>query len=265
MHLGKSSIGSLFSVSPQAIAAYFHWLRKESGLSRSSQSHKAEAVCGLYAWLKREGYALSNPCPKPLSRGPYRLPGAIPAQGTIRRMYRKLAGSERITGQRDYVIVDLAYGCGLRRDEIRRLDVGDICAEKGTLRVTGKGGHERFVPVGTKTMADLLYYLYHIRPQFLKGSTTRALLLTWIAGGKRIDRTVINRVFWLLRKRCGLSRHYTPHSLRHAFATDLLRNGAPLQDVSKMLGHTWLGTTQIYTRVLVTDVKREHHKYHPRG
>jgi integrase/recombinase XerD len=265
IHLERNSIGSLFSATYEVIAAYFHRLRNESGLSRSSQSHKAQAVCGLYAWLKREGYALSDPSPPPLSRGPYGLPRAIPTQDTLRRIYRTLAGSGRITGQRDYVIIDLAYGCGLRRDEIVRIDVGDICAEERTLRVTGKGGHERMVPVGKKTQDDLLHYLYRIRPRFLKGSTAKALFLTRHGGGRRIDRTVVNRVFWNLRKHCGLPESYTPHSLRHAFATDLLRNGAPLQDVSKMLGHTLLDTTRIYTRVLASDVKREHRKYHPRG
>jgi site-specific recombinase XerD len=229
-------------------------------------------VFTFYQWLQGQSVLLVNPLPRPFFRGLQHLPRRIPDTITLHAAYAKLRYSVHLHEQRDYVALDLAYSCGLRRCELHRLDLTDIRADSsgtstgGTIRVRGKGGRERIVPIGPRALADLLYYIHHVRPKLLKpGSTTPALLISWRQGGTRINPRTLNRAFVRYRRLYGLADTLTPHALRHAFATDLVRNGAPVQDVSRMLGHAKLETTQVYTRLMPTDLRRHHRAYHPRG
>jgi site-specific recombinase XerD len=197
------------------------------------------------------------------------LPREVPTWHGLQRLYGEsdtsLRQSAGIVDQRDFAMIDLAYSCGLRRCELHNIDIADIDEEQGTLRVRGKGGRQRVVPIGPKTLADLLHYLYHVRPQLCKHGATRALFVSWNQGGKRMHLYSINAAFRRLRKRGVLEKGVTPHRLRHGFATDLIKNGAPVQDVSRMLGHVRLETTQVYTRLYPLDLKAHHTHHHPRG
>jgi len=264
-YLAALGIPSLGSVRQDTVAVYYRIIAEKRNVVEHTVYRKTRSVYVLYEWLKTQGYLLVNPCPKPPSYRLHRIPRRLPRRGSIAKMFRKLYASTDRLAARDYSIIDLAYSCGLRRAELERLNVDDVCPEDGTVRVRGKGGHERLVPVGKETIKDLQYYIYRVRPKFFKGGTTRALFVTARQGGKRIDHVSINRIFWRSRRKYGTVKTLTPHALRHAFATDLLRGGAPLQDVSGMLGHVSFETTQIYTRVVPSDLKRIHRKYHPRG
>ena len=264
-YLAALAIPSPLAVAQDTIVLYYRIIAEKRGFAGSTLHNKTHAVYTLYQWLKERGMILVNPCPRPQPFSHQRLPRRLPTQDSIMKLYRKLYAAGDRLGPRDYSIIDLAYACGLRRCEIKNLDVDDVCVEDGTLRVRGKGGHERLVPAGKETIKDLQYYIYRIRPKFLKGRTTRALFVTARDGGKRIHNDTINYIFRLLRSRYGAPKTLTTHALRHAFATDLLRNGAPLQDVSKMLGHASFESTKIYTRVLPSDLKRIHSACHPRG
>lgn len=128
------------------------------------------------------------------------------------------------------------------------------------------GNRQGWQGTGGPDRHGVRYYVYHIRPKFLKGSgTTKALFVSWKGGGQRMNIRSINKAFGRLRKKYGLGRSFAPHSLRHAFAGDLIRSGAPVEDVSEMLGHKRLETTRIYTRLVPMNLKRCHEKYHPRG
>lgn len=263
-YLGGCDIFSFFAAPPEIVTGYMRAV-KEKKYAAKTVWKKLHAVHVFYEWLKESGQILLNPLPNPKFSTGLVLPRRVPCAAVLNHVYKKLRGSPKLPEQRDYVAIDLAYSCGLRRCELHGLNINDICPGDGTIRVKGKRGKERVVPVGPTTLADLLHYIYHVRPKILKGGVTNALLVSWMAGGKRMHLYSINAAFRRLRKRYGFDRSLVPHGLRHAFATDLIKNGAPVQDVSEMLGHVKLETTQIYTRLAARDVKNHHQKYHPRG
>jgi integrase/recombinase XerD len=225
--------------------------------------------------LRENGFLLLKPCPKVVYESEKRLPRSVPDWQSLQQTYNRLKKSSHYWEQRDYAIIDLAYSCGLRRGELHSLNVDDIEQQDpdnvgtgSTIRVKGKGGRERVVTVGPHALKDLLYYVYHIRPKFLKSGTTKALFVSRIGGGQRMNARSINEAFGRLRSKYGFGRSFAPHNLRHAFATDLIRHGAPVSrpvGISRMLGHKKLETTQVYTRLVPMDLKRCHARYHPRG
>jgi site-specific recombinase XerD len=263
--LESRGVHSFFAAERDTIKRYYAELAMRD-YAANTVYKKQHAVYAFYEWLKLSGRLLINPAPVAVFKQRTRpLPRNVPRWRTIQRPCSRLRENWRPWVQRDYVMIDLAYSCGLRRCELVRLNIEDIREQESVLRVRGKGARERLVPIGKKTLADLLYYVYRVRPYFIKQSRTNAVFVSWFKGGKRMVPRSVNKAFRDLHKRYGLPRAVTPHALRHAFATDMLRSGAPVQEVSKMLGHARLETTQIYTRMLPLDVKKHHAKYHPRG
>ena len=270
-HLSGVSAFSFLAAHESTIRGYYLAV-KEKGYASKTVWKKCHAVYVFYEYLRKNGFLLLNPCPKVVYESEKRLPRLVPDWQSLQQTYTRLKKSSHCWEQRDYAIIDLAYSCGLRRGELHGLNVDDIEQQDpdnvgtgSTIRVKGKGGRERVVPVGPQALKDLLYYVYHIRPKFLKGGSTKALFVSWIGGGQRMNARSINKAFGRLRSKYGFGRGFAPHNLRHAFATDLIRHGAPVQDVSRMLGHKKLETTQVYTRLVPMDLKRCHEKCHPRG
>jgi len=263
-YLVTNDIHSMFAVHEETIHAWRAYLECH-GCNRLTALKKLLRVYRFFAWLHKRGYLLVNPLQKPSFHGVTSLPRRIPARGMVRKAFCTLRESVRVSEQRDYITLDLGYSCGLRRCELHGLDIQDINTEDSTIRVRGKGSKERVVPVGQHTMRDLLHYVYHVRPKLVTTGSTSALLVSWQKGGTRMNMRSINRAFIRNRIKYGLGNDFTPHGLRHAFATDLVKNGAPVQDVAEMLGHTKLETTQVYTHLTAIDLKKNHKKYHPRG
>jgi len=263
-YLADIGLFSFFAATTETVRSFYRSLQ-ESGLCRSVTHRRAHAVYAFYAWLKLEGYLLLNPCPEPPPSQSGILPRAVPDLDRIQTVYHRLAKTAKNYEQRDLAMIDLAYDTGLRRCELHRLNVRDIDPENATVRVHGKADHHRLVPIGPACLRELLHYIYEVRPKLAKESRTDALFVSWRAGGKRMNLESINAAFSRLRRKYGFDRSITPHALRHAFATGLVINGAPIQDVSRMLGHKKLETTQIYTRLAPRDLKAHHAKYHPRG
>jgi site-specific recombinase XerD len=258
--------GSFYAVKENDALCWFDTLVQGDGITPKTAHRKLWVVYRFYQWLKESGRLLVNPILKPGGSFGRKLPRTLPADYTLRRMYTVLPQSKYLAEQRDYAVIELAYGCGLRRCELQRLDVADIRQEERTISVKGKGGRLRIVPIGEQTLKELQYYLYYIRPKILKGSgTTKALFVTWHKGGSRIKAQTISTVFHRLRRKYGLERAFCAHGLRHAFATDLVRSGAAVQDVSAMLGHKKLTSTQVYTHLVPKELKKHHHRFHPRG
>lgn len=263
-YLTGCSAFSFFAASSETVTGYMQAVKGKKNTEKTVWK-KLHAVHVFYKWLRDSGHILLNPFPNPKFTAGNVLPRRVPCAAVLDHAYKKLRESPKLPEQRDYMVIDLAYSCGLRRCELHGLDIGDICAEDGTIRVRGKRGKERVVPVGPTTLADLQYYIYHVRPKMLKGGVTNAVFVSWMAGGKRMHLYSINAAFRRLRRRYGFDKSLVPHGLRHAFATDLIKNGAPVQDVSEMLGHAKLETTQIYTRLAAVDLKKHHKKHHPRA
>ncbi len=254
---------SFLTADTQVLNQYYRRIT-ELHTNQKTQYSKTHPVYSFYAWLTSEGFLLLNPAPQPLKQKGNSIPRSLPNSDLVRSAYEKLSLFTNHFDQRDAVILDLAYSCGLRREELQRLTVSDIDSVAGTVRVKGKGGHERLVPVGTQTRRNIHNYLFHVRPWFVGEYNSKDLFLG-IKHKRGLAKGTISVTFKRFRKRFHLPPNLTPHALRHAFATDLIRNGATLQDVSKMLGHVDLKTTQIYTQIASVDLKKVHQSCHPRG
>ncbi len=174
------------------------------------------------------------------------------------------AGSQGLSGPilgRDYVMFELLYSSGVRVSEIVSLKLEDINFEAGFMRVLGKGSKERIVPVNTRAIARVKKYINLQRPEILKKKRSPYLFVT--NRGKPMTR----QRFWQTIKKVGkeLGMEISPHTMRHSFATHLLEGGADLRSLQKMLGHSDISTTQIYTKVTTDRLKEVYSKHHPRA
>ena len=161
---------------------------------------------------------------------------------------------------RDRAILEVLYGCGLRLSELIHLNLRDIEFEAGFLRITGKGGKQRLVPLGRPASAALELHL----SQLDKKSIGSVETVFPNKCGKPFSRTGIWKIIGRLVARAGISKRVSPHTFRHSFATHLLEGGADLRIVQEMLGHADISTTEIYTRIDRDYLVAEHRKYHPR-
>ena len=166
-------------------------------------------------------------------------------------------------GLRDRAMLELLYASGLRVTELVNIKVNEVSTQDGVVRVTGKGSKTRLVPMGEEAADWITKYLNHARPTILQKRLSDALFVT-----SRAD-AMTRQAFWYLIKRyaliAGITKHMSPHVLRHAFATHLLNHGADLRVVQMLLGHSDISTTQIYTHVARERLKQLHSVHHPRG
>jgi integrase/recombinase XerD len=167
-------------------------------------------------------------------------------------------------GMRDRAMLELMYASGLRVSELVDMPISALNTRQGVLRITGKGGKDRLVPVGEVALEHIQTYLAQARPVLAKGRQPPALFLSNRGEG------MTRQMFWTLVKRhaatVGINaKRISPHVLRHSFATHLLNHGADLRALQMLLGHSSLSTTQIYTLVAKEGLKRLHAQHHPRG
>ena len=166
-------------------------------------------------------------------------------------------------GVRDRAILELLYGSGLRISELTGMDVDDLDLEEGSLRVLGKGGKEREVPLGSFAHEAVGAYLTRGRPALATGVSRGALFLN--ARGGRLSRQSCARLLGQYVRVAGIDRRVTLHTLRHSFATHLLEGGADVRVVQELLGHASVATTQIYTLVTARHLREVYEESHPRA
>ena len=170
---------------------------------------------------------------------------------------------DRPLGLRDRAMLELLYASGLRVSELVGIKRGEISLGQGVVRIFGKGGKERLVPIGEECLEWLQQYMNEARPVLLSGRIADAMFVT------RRGNAMTRQAFWYLIKRyaqqAGIKTTLSPHTLRHAFATHLLNHGADLRVLQMLLGHSDLSTTQIYTHVARERLKSLHATHHPRG
>ncbi len=236
----------------------------EHGLSKTSVARALAALRSLYRWLAREGVVEQNPAA--LVATP-RLPKKLPRVPTVEEMNAVLDGSmpeQAAFPERDRVLLELLYGCGIRNSELVGLDLDDIRWSQEALLVRGKGRKERIVPFGDAAKAALAGYL-PLRNQKLAaaGKISRALLIN--RRGGRLTTRSVGRIVKQIAVAKGLSPDVHPHTLRHAFGTHMLEEGADLRAIQELLGHERLATTQRYTQLSVRHVLNVYDKTHPRA
>ena len=236
--------------------------RVGQGSSPRSLSRYLSGFRQFYQWLMREGRISSDPSaliesPK-LGRG---LPKALSEQQVVALL--EAPDSETPLGLRDRTMLELMYATGLRVSELVDLELSNINLNQGVVRVIGKGGKERLVPLGEESISWLQRYLEIARPGMLKGAECSRVFVTARKAG------MTRQAFWhAIRKHAlaaGIDQPVSPHMLRHSFATHLLNHGADLRVVQLLLGHSDLSTTQIYTHIAREGLKQLHSKHHPRG
>ncbi len=243
------------------LLAYLIHLRK-SGLSGRSRARHLVSIRGFYRFLCREGLLKSDPSLRvDLPKTTQKLPEVL----SVREVERLLRAPDEDTptGLRDAAMIEIMYAAGLRVSELVGMKRHDVNLEAGFVRVLGKGAKERIVPIGRYARDRIASYIENARPVLLKSRTSPYLFVG--RGAKAMSR----QGFWKLLRRyglkAGLRRPFSPHALRHSFASHLLEGGADLRAVQAMLGHADISTTQIYTHVARERLQLVHKKYHPRG
>ncbi len=236
---------------------------RDERLSARSVARLVSTIRSFFRYLVREGHLSVNPVSE--ARGP-KTGRSLPRYLTLSEVDSLLAAPDPGTpeGMRDRAMLELMYASGLRASEIVSLRLENVDAHAGFLRVLGKGGRERVVPVARPALDALLAYVAHGRPRFRKNRPAdNALFLSRL--GRPITRqTLWNRISHWARA-AGIRTPVSPHTLRHSFAGHLLAGGADLRAVQAMLGHADISTTQIYTHVTAERLREIHRKHHPRG
>ena len=262
--LEGKGVTDLKLVGKAEIRDYISWCRKK-GLSSRTISRRISTLRGFFRFMLAENHITADPTsliehPKQGRVLPKTL--TIGEVDALLAAYGKLAQAKPLVA-RNQVMLHLLYATGLRVSELVKLPLISFNRHSGNLRVMGKGGKERLVPIGEQARIMLEEYLDDIRPQLLHGKTSPSLFVT--GRGRAMTR---NRYWQILKdtaKQAGIRKNFSPHSLRHSFATHLLENGADLRSVQLMLGHSDISTTQLYTHIEGSRLKSIHKKYHPRS
>lgn len=233
-----------------------------AGAAPATVARKLAAIRGLYGFLVRTERAGSNPAE--LVSSPKRGE-KLPSVLTTEQMRSLL---ERIPARtplelRDRAMLELAYSCGLRCEEIVNLDLGALDFETEQLRVLGKGSKERLLPVGEPAQLALRRYLDKGRHALATDRREQALFLS--KSGRRLSNSDVTRRLGLWTREAALAAGVSPHSLRHSFATHLLEGGADLRTIQELLGHASISTTQVYTRVDAARLRDTYAASHPRA
>src|SRR5437763_92534 len=238
----------------------------EGGCSKTTVARKLAAIRSFYRALMERREIAANPAdlvatPK---RDSY-LPRVL-KPGEVAEMLDRIPASSPLE-LRDRAMFELAYGAGLRAEELVNLDVTDLEADAEELRVTGKGSKTRIVPAGEPAWGAIEAYLDRGRPKLASASAGErvepALLLS--KSGRRLSTSDVRRRLRLATNRAGAGAGVSPHTLRHSFATHLLEGGADLRSIQELLGHASISTTQTYTRIESKRLKRAYLQAHPRA
>lgn len=261
---------SLEMVTPEQLTSYVAWLRgmenTEFKIGESSIARNVISIRSYFTYLAKE-HKFNNPSSnfKPPKIGK-RLPKALTIDQVMSML--NIAGSDLISS-RDKALVELLYATGARVSELinlNTLDISTVDTQAGattTVKLKGKGGKERVVPIGSYAVAAVNDYLVRSRPTLLKVSTQKALFLNQRGG--RLSRQSAWNLVAKAAERAGLSDQVTPHSMRHSFATHLLDGGADIRVVQELLGHSSVTTTQIYTLITIDHLRESYANAHPRS
>jgi integrase/recombinase XerC len=236
----------------------------EKGLSKTSVARALAAVRSLYRWLAREGVVEQNPAK--LVASP-KLPKKLPRVPTIEEMNSVIGGEMPDVAafpERDRLMLELLYGCGIRNSELTGINLDDIRLSAEAILIRGKGKKERYVPFGDAVKTALGAYLPERQKLLETIRKPSSALLVNRRGGRLTTRSV-GRIVKKIAVAKGLSPDVHPHTLRHAFGTHMLEEGADLRAIQELLGHERLTTTQRYTQLSMKHVLQVYDQTHPRA
>jgi len=236
----------------------------EKGLSKTSVARSLAALRSLYRWLALEGVVDQNPAK--LVATP-KLPKKLPRVPTIEEMNSVLDGKMPETAafpERDRLMLELLYGCGIRNSELTGINLDDIRLSAEAILIRGKGKKERYVPFGDSVKIALAAYLPARQTLLAEVRKNSTALLINQRGGRLTTRSV-GRIIKKIAVSKGLSPDVHPHTLRHAFGTHMLEEGADLRAIQELLGHERLATTQRYTQLSMKHVLQVYDQTHPRA
>jgi integrase/recombinase XerD len=235
---------------------------KDLGLSPSSIRRNISAIRTYFRFLLADGVVARDPSERIETPKRWRT---LPDVLTVDEIERLLSSPtlDDPMAFRDRAMLELAYGAGLRVSEWISVGVRDLLFEDMLVRVFGKGSKERLVPIGRRAVGAVATYLRELRPRLEKGGGKGVLFLN--ARGEPLTRMGAWKILQKYVERAEITKHVSPHTLRHSFATHLLEGGADLRAVQEMLGHADISTTQIYTHVDREYLRQVHKQFHPRS
>ena len=259
--LGNNGVDSLDKVNRSTMRLYLGWLH-EKGIARASISRKLSALRSFYRYLARENLVEAEPL---LTLSSPKLEKRLPTFLTHEEVARLIEAPDALTphGLRDRAILELLYAAGLRVSEIVALDLKDIDLGSRQIVVWGKGSKERMVLMGRPAAEALKLYLDLGRIKLEGKAYTQAFFLNRF--GERIAERRIQHLIKKYAQQAGLEMRVFPHIMRHTFATHLLDGGADLRVVQDLLGHARLSSTQVYTHVTLSQIRRKYLAAHPRS
>jgi site-specific recombinase XerD len=233
-----------------------------AGGAPATVARKLAAVRGLYGFLVRTERAGQNPAELvPSPKRSQKLPKVLSSE-QMRSLLERIPARTPLE-LRDRAMLELAYSCGLRCEEIVNLDEGALDFETEQLRVLGKGSKERILPVGEPAQRALRRYMERGRRALATDPRQSALFLS--KSGRRLSNSDVTRRLGLWTREAAIAAGVSPHSLRHSFATHLLEGGADLRTIQELLGHASISTTQVYTRVDAARLRDTYAASHPRA
>jgi integrase/recombinase XerD len=243
------------------LRAYVYHL-KDLGLAPASIRRNVSAARTYFRFLLADGHVVRDPTERLETPKRWRTLPDVLTVGEIKALLEAPTVDDPLYF-RDRALLELAYGAGLRVSEWIGIGTRDVLLEDALVRVFGKGGKERLVPIGRSAIGALAIYQRELRPRLERGKGRGALFLN--ARGEPLTRMGAWKILRRYVERAGLTKHVSPHTLRHSFATHLLEGGADLRAVQEMLGHADISTTQIYTHVDREYLRQVHRQYHPRA
>lgn len=272
-------VNSLLEVTPAQLQQYQIWLynferdddnneatkeKEAKRLSVGTQANRLAAVRKFFSWLLSEQQIAYNPASTlQLPKQPQRLPRGILTKSEARRLI-EATPTTKPRDIRDRAILETLYATGIRRAELLALTIYDADLQTATLRIEhGKGNTKRVVPLTQSAIAALKLYLEEARSLFAHEAGQVRLFVSTRSGGPLDDDDIV-RIVAKAAHRAGIRKHITPHTLRHTCATHLLKGRADIRQIQKLLGHRRLSSTEVYTRVELTDLHEVIARCHPR-
>lgn len=258
----KNSVESIEQIDRPTILKHLHHMKEEGKSSRTIARH-ISSIRSFHQFLLREKVAIEDPT---VHLDMPKLDQKLPQVLSITEVDKLISMPEKdnLQGKRDIALLELLYGTGMRVSELIGLNVDDVHVSMGFVRVFGKGGKERIIPLGGGAMKACTLYLNDARPVFIaKTKGTDAFFVNM--RGMRLTRQGCWKILKGYASKAGIQKELTPHILRHSFATHLIENGADIRAVQEMLGHADISTTQIYTHVSKSRLKDVYVKFHPRA